>query len=224
MSSGSDRRLDRVELPGADGAEQRRALDELVAGERVQPALRHAGTRVVRAADALQERGDAARRADLAHELDRPDVDPQLERRGGDERRELAGAQPRLDAMAAVLREAAVVRGDDVFAEPLAELVRDPLREPPRVHEHERRAVLAHVRGDAVEHVGHLLRARDRLELALGQLDREVEDAFDARRRRSAGAGAPPRAAARPSRSAAAWPRDRRAPAARRTVLPAARA
>ena len=62
---------------------------------------------VVRAADPLQERGDAARRADLAHELDRADVDAELERRGGDERLQLAGAQPALDPVAAVLRQAA---------------------------------------------------------------------------------------------------------------------
>ncbi len=68
-----------------------------------------------------------------------------------------------------------MVRGDDVFAQPLPELVRDPLGQAAGVDEHERRAVLAHVRGDAVEHVGHLLRARDRFELALGQLDREID-------------------------------------------------
>ena len=71
-----------------------------------------------------------------------------------------------------------MVRGDDVFTEPFAELVRDPLGQPARVDEHERGAVLAHVRGDAVEHVRHLLGARDGFELALRQLDREVEGAL----------------------------------------------
>ena len=178
MSSGSARRHDRVEPPGAHRGEQRGALDELVARQRVEAALRRAGAGVVRAADALQERGDAAGRADLAHQLDRADVDAELERRGGDQRLEVAGAQPRLDPVPALLREAAVVRGDDVVAEPLAELVREPLGQPAGVDEHERGAVLADERGDAVEHVGHLLGRRDRFELAVGQLEREVEVAL----------------------------------------------
>ncbi len=50
---------------------------------------------VARAADALQERGDAMRRSDLADEIDVADVDAELERRRGDERLQLAGLQPR---------------------------------------------------------------------------------------------------------------------------------
>ena len=83
--------------------------------------------------------------------------------------------KPRLDAVAAVLRQDAVVRGDDVVTQPLAELVREPFGEAARVHEHERRAVLATSVGDPVEHVAHLLGARDGFELTLGQLDGEVE-------------------------------------------------
>ena len=56
---------------------------------------------------------------------------------------QVAGAQARLDPVAALLRQAAVVRGDDVVAEPLAELVREALGEPAGVDEHERGAVLA---------------------------------------------------------------------------------
>ena len=133
---------------------------------------------MVGAADALQERGDAARRADLADQLDRADVDAELERRGGDQRAQVAGAQAGLDPVAAVLRQAAVVGGHDVVAEALAELVREPLGQPAGVDEHERGAVLRDQRGDAVEHVAHLLGRRDRLELALGQLEREVEVAL----------------------------------------------
>ena len=71
-----------------------------------------------------------------------------------------------------------MVRGDDVVAEPLAELVREPLGEAARVDEHEGGAVLADQRGDAVEDVAHLLGRRDRLELAVGELEREVEVAL----------------------------------------------
>ena len=42
----------------------------------------------------LQQRGDAARRSDLTDQLDRPDVDTQLERGGRHQRLEVAGPQP----------------------------------------------------------------------------------------------------------------------------------
>ena len=170
--------MDRVEVPGPHRGEERGALDELVTRRWVQAALRHAGAGVVGAADALQEGRDAPRRSDLADELDRPDVDAELERGSRDERLEIAGAQARFDAVAPVLGEAAVVRGDDVVAETLAELVREAFGQPPGVHEHEGGAVLEDERGDAVEHVRHLLGTRDRLELTFRQLDREVERAL----------------------------------------------
>src|SRR2546422_5034801 len=45
---------------------------------------------------ALQQRRDRARRADLAHQVHRADVDPELERRRRHERLELALLEPRL--------------------------------------------------------------------------------------------------------------------------------
>ncbi len=170
--------LDRVEATGVHRGEQRGALDQLVARQRVETPLGRAGAAVVGAADALQERGDAARRTDLAHQLHRADVDAELERRGGDQRAQVAGAQARLDPVTPLLRQRTVVRGHDVVAEALAQLVREPLGQAARVDEHERGAVLPDQRGDAVEHVAHLLGRGDRLELALGQLEREVERAL----------------------------------------------
>ncbi len=170
--------MDRVEVPGPHRGEERGALDELVTRRRVQPTLRHPGSGVVGPADALQEGRDAAGRSDLADQLYRPDVDAELERGRRDEGLQLAGAQARFDPVAPVLGQAAMVRGDHVVAQPLAELVREAFGQPTGVHEHERGAVLEDQRGDAVEHVRHLLRARDRFELAFGQLDREVERAL----------------------------------------------
>ena len=169
------RELDRVELACTHRGEERGAFDELVARQREQASLRRAGAAVVRPADALEERGDAARRADLAHELHRPDVDTELERRGRDECTQVAGAQPGLDPVATILRQAAVVRGDRAVAQPLTELVCEPFREPAGVHEHERGVMLTHELGDALDHVAHLLGRRDRFELSLGQLEREIE-------------------------------------------------
>jgi hypothetical protein len=56
--------------------QERRRLHELVEREREDPALRNAIERVARAADALEQRRDRARRAHLDHEVDLADVDP----------------------------------------------------------------------------------------------------------------------------------------------------
>ena len=80
------RQRHRIELTGANRTQQRRALHELVAREWVQPTDRRSKARVTRAADALQQRRDASWRTDLAHELDRPNVDAELERRRCDDR------------------------------------------------------------------------------------------------------------------------------------------
>ena len=130
------------------------------------------------AADALQERRDAARRPDLAHEVDRADVDAEFERGGRDEGAQLAVLEPLLEAHPALLREAAVVARHVLLAEALRELVRDALREPPRVHEHEGRTVLRDQLGDAIVDLAPLLGRRDRPELAPRHLDREVDVAL----------------------------------------------
>ena len=121
------RRHERVEAP----APHRRR-----AARRTRPARRAwSGTadprgtpvRVVAGpAHALQERGDAVRRADLAHQLDRSHVDAKLERRGGHERAQLARPQPPLDPLAALPRERPVMGGHLILPEPLG-----PARGPP---------------------------------------------------------------------------------------------
>ena len=56
----------------------REAFDQLVTGEAEQSALGYPAQGVPRPADPLQERGDRARRAELAYQVDVPDVDAQL--------------------------------------------------------------------------------------------------------------------------------------------------
>ena len=230
MSSGATGDLDGVEAPRPHRGQEPRALDELVAGERVEPAPRRAGAGVVGPTDALEERRDRSGRADLAHELHRADVDPQLERRGGDQRLQLPRPEPRLDPQPAVLREAPVVGGDHVVAEPLPQLVGQPLRQPAGVDEHDGGAVAGDVLGDPVEHVVHLRRRCHRLELAVGQLEGDVERPpvarVDDRAVRPAvrvRCGCRP-AAPRPPRSASASPTGPRGPAGRRRRGRAARA
>ena len=91
--------------------------------------------------DALEQRRDPVRRSDLADEIDVADVDAQLERRRRDERLERARFQPRLRVEALLLREAPVMRRHGLVAEPVAQVTRQALGHPPRVHEDERRPV-----------------------------------------------------------------------------------
>ena len=110
-----ERRIERdqpIELAPPHRHQQRGALDQVVAGFGKQPALRRAVNGVAGAADALQQRRDAARRSDLAHQVDVPDVDAELERRGRHDHADRAVLQPRLGIEAALLRQAAVVRRD----------------------------------------------------------------------------------------------------------------
>ena len=129
----------------ANRSHQRRAFDQLVAGRREDPAFRLG--RVLdlmsRSADALQRDRDGSRRADLADQIDGADVDAELERRRGDDRLELAVLQLLFGRQPQLARQAAVMREHRVFAEPLAEMVRDALGQPPRVDEDQRGPVLA---------------------------------------------------------------------------------
>ena len=78
-------------------------------------------------------------------------------------------------SMAALARQAAVVGGDRVGAQPLAQVQRHALDQPPRVDEHQRRPVLARQRGDAVVELAPLLVGAHRAQLVVGDLDRQVE-------------------------------------------------
>ena len=71
--------------------------------------------RVPRAADALEERRDRPRRADVAHEVDRADVDAELERGGGHHDRDLARLETALGLEPGPPRHAAVVRDHPVL-------------------------------------------------------------------------------------------------------------
>src|SRR5437773_767837 len=78
---------------------------------------------VPRAPDALEERPDRARRADLTDEVHRPDVDPQLERRRRHDRPDLAALEPLLRLESRLPGEAAVVHGDRLLPHARRDLV-----------------------------------------------------------------------------------------------------
>src|SRR5581483_12513143 len=94
-----------------------------------------------------------------------------------DDDRKLAGLEPLLGVEPEPARHAAVVRRDLPFPEPRLELVRDALDQAARVDEDDRRPLAPDVRGDAVVDLGPELVGRDRTELLVGDLDRQLERA-----------------------------------------------
>ena len=162
-------------LPHRD--EQRGRFDQLVLGQREEPALGRAADAVSGATDALQQRRDRARRAELHDQVDVADVDAELERGGGDQRLELAALQPLLGVQSALLRETRVVGRDRVLAEDLRELGADALGHLARSDEDERRAVLADQIRDAGVDLGPGLVRADRRERRGRDLDLEVDPA-----------------------------------------------
>ena len=130
---------------------------------------------VARAADPLEQGGERARRAELDDQVDRADVDAELERRGRDRAPHGAALELVLGAEPELARHRAVVGHDLVGAEALLEGAGGALDQAAGVDEDQGRPVLADQLGDAVVDPAHLLVGRDRPELVVGDLDREVE-------------------------------------------------
>ena len=167
-----DRRLDLAlaHPPGDD-----RALEQVGAELREDPAAADGADRVPGAADPLQPARHRLRRLDLDHEVDRAHVDPELERRGRDQARQLAGLQHLLDDEPLLARERAVVgAGDLVARRQLVQPQREPLGGAAVVDEHDRRAVrldqLEQLRVDRrPDRAAGRLAARERVEVGRGR-------------------------------------------------------
>ena len=142
----------RVELAAPHAIQQGRAFQQLVAGGRQQPALGHATDLVAGTAHPLQERGDAARRTDLADQIDVADVDAEFQRGGGDQHLERTGLEPLFGIQPQFLRQRPVMRGDMLLAQQLAQMPRRTFRHAPGVDEHQRGRMLLHQFGDARVH------------------------------------------------------------------------
>ena len=102
-----DRRLDQAfaHAPGDD-----RALEQVAAELREDAPAADLADAVAGAPDALQPARDRLRRLDLQDEIDGAHVDPELERAGRDQARQLARLEQLLDLGALLARERAVVR------------------------------------------------------------------------------------------------------------------
>ena len=170
--------LETVQLAAPHAVEESCAFDQIVARQREQPPLGRAADRMAGAPDPLQEAGDRARRAELADEIDIADIDAQLQRGGGDQRLQRAGLQPLLGGEPLLLRHAAVMGRDRARTQPFGQRMRQPLRHPAGVDEHQRGAVLADQAGEAVIDLRPHLARHHRLERAVGDLDGEVTRAL----------------------------------------------
>ena len=133
---------DAVQFASTDRAHEGGALDQFVASRWKQAALGAQAEGVAGAADALQEDGDAARRADLADQVNAADVDAEFERSRGHQRFELAVLELLFHVQAAFAGEAAVVAGDAFLAETVAQVVGDALGQGAGVHEDQGGVVL----------------------------------------------------------------------------------
>ncbi len=109
--AGNDGRLDPpfAHHPGEHGA-----LEQVGPELRVDAPLARGPDPVPGPADPLEPAGDRLGRLDLDHEVDRPHVDPELERGGRDQAGELPGLQELLDRRALLARERAVVRAGEL--------------------------------------------------------------------------------------------------------------
>ena len=108
-----DHRL--LDLAGEHPLGDDRRLEQVGAELREHPPLRDRAELVAGAADALEAAGDRLRRLDLDHEVDRAHVDPELERRGGDQARDLAELEQLLDLDPLLARQRAVVGARDLL-------------------------------------------------------------------------------------------------------------
>ncbi len=101
-------------------------------------------------ADALQEGGNRPRRAQLAHQLDVADVDPQLQRRGSHQHPQLAAFEPLFGIQPLFARKTAVVGRNHRVAQPLAQMPCGPFGHPPGVYEDQRGAMFPRQHGQSV--------------------------------------------------------------------------
>ena len=144
---------DAVETAAVDGADEGGALQQLVAGGGEEAAVGAQTKGVAGAADALEQRRDAAGGADLTDEIDGADIDAELKGGGGDEGAQVAGLEALFDVEAALPGDAAVVAGDGLLPEALGQLLGDALGEGAGVDEDEGGAVCADELGEAIEDV-----------------------------------------------------------------------
>ena len=165
---------------------QRGALDQFVARRRQKSCpCGFAPTQCPDAPDALQRHRDRPRRTDLNHQIDRSDVDAKFQRCGRNHRPQFARLQPRLRIQSQRPRQAAVMRQHHIFAQPLRQRMRNALRQPPRIDEHQRRSMTRNMPSDAVVDLRPHFAGRHRAQFVIRNFDRQTPSHADGRHPRS---------------------------------------
>ena len=163
-----------IELAPLDAAHERGAFDEVVAAHRKETAFRGAAMPVTGAADPLKKRRHGMRRAELAYQVDLADVDSELERCGGYHCAELTRLQTPFGVEPVLSCQAAVMRGDRIFANELAQMPRDALRQTPRVDEDQSGPMRHNQRGELCVDLLPHFEGHDGFERRTGELDGKV--------------------------------------------------
>ncbi len=169
------RNLQPVEIALANGAHRGGAFQQFVARSGEQPPLGHRAAPVTGAANALQRHRDGARRIDLAHQVHGADINAQFQRRGRHQQPNLAILQLALCRQPQLARQAAMMRRHLIFAQPLAQMQRHPLRQPPRVHKHQRGTMRERQLRQAVVNLAPHFVAGDRPQLRRRNFHREIQ-------------------------------------------------
>ncbi len=144
-------RLQRLDLPRPDRTRDDRRLEQVARVERQEAAAADAADLVPGAAQPLDRRGDRGRGGDQQHLVQRADVDPQLERTGGDDRAQLAALEALFHDLADLARERAVVGPGRGLALPFVDQPRQLLDRAPAVAEDQSRTI----RGERALDLGH---------------------------------------------------------------------
>ena len=143
-------------------------------GQGKQTALGRGAHRMAGAAHPLQKGGNAPRRAQLTHQVHIADVDAQFQGGGGHQRPQLAALEALLGVEAVFPRQAAVVGGDELFADALGEMTRRPFRQAAGVDEDQGGAVFIDQLFETVVDLRPYLVGHHRLQRRAGHLDGEV--------------------------------------------------
>src|SRR5215472_7813876 len=164
-----------IEIALANGSRQRGAFEQVVARRGEEAAFGNRSAPVARAANALQGRGNGARRADLANQINAADVDAQFERSRSNEGADFTRLQFLLCGKAQLARQAAVVCGDRIFSQAFAKMMRHALGQSARIDKNKGGAVLRGQRSDTiVNFVPHFV-GRHGAEFTSGNFDGEIQ-------------------------------------------------
>jgi len=167
-----------VEFAQANRPHQHGAFRQIVARGDKESSFGDGAAPVARPPHPLQSNRNRTRRTDVAHQVHRSDVNAKFQRSGRHQNFYLTFFQLSLRFQAQLARQTPVMRRHVFLAQPLAQLMSNALGEPPRIHEHERRAVRIHQLYDAlVNLVPHLVR-RDRPQFGRRNLDSKIQRAL----------------------------------------------